>query len=167
MKDLPVEIKEITIDGNKRTKDEILKNELRHVANVQGHSIYALHKNLEEMTKRLENFGVYKSVDTVLDVDSVDDTNYKANIRLRVKETGIPNFQTGSYLTQGKSGSSIQGEMKGSLRNALGMCETFRVKTGKSSLASKANEYDMSLLFPSISKDLYSVGLNAKVDTIE
>ena len=65
--------------------------------NVQGHSIYALHRNLEQMSKRSENFGVYKSVDTVLDVDSVDDTNYTANIRLRVKETGIPSFQTGSY----------------------------------------------------------------------
>lgn len=162
MKDLPVQIKEITIDGNLRTKDDILKNELRHVADVQGHSIYALHKNLEQMTRRLENFGVYKSVDTILDVDSASDTAYEANIRLRVRETGIPNFQTGSYLTQGKTGSSVQGEMKGSLRNILGMCETFRAKAGKTSMANQANEYEYSLLFPSVSKKLYSVELNAK-----
>ena len=54
MKDLPVEIKEITIDGNTRTKDEILKNE--HIKGDDRHRLTSI-LSVEEHEKDLSSQG--------------------------------------------------------------------------------------------------------------
>lgn len=56
----------------------------------------------------------------------------------------------------------MQGQMVGQLRNSLGYCETIRAKAGKSSMSAKADDYEFSMLFPSVGKNLYSVEVQAK-----
>lgn len=160
IRDQPVKIQRVTIDGLTRTNANVINNELHKV--VSSKRAKELHDELTAVTKRLENFGVFASIDSNIEVTEATADRYIANVKLRIKERGIPNITTSTFLSENKGGNSIEGEMKASLRNALGYCEIVSLKAGKTTAAIKESDMELKVSIPSIGKDLFAADVAAR-----
>ena len=88
MKDLPIEIKDIEIKGNLRTRKSLFENELSDVVNSK--KIKDLHDSLVSLNLRLREMEVFESVDIMLDISESTPSKYVTGIVIGVKEASVP-----------------------------------------------------------------------------
>ena len=88
MKDLPIEIQQIEIRGNLRTRKSLFENELDDV--MGSKKMKDLYDNLEKLNLRLREMDVFEGVDIKLDIAESNPSKYVAGIVVGVKETSVP-----------------------------------------------------------------------------
>lgn len=128
-----VEVKEIVVTGNDRTKLSFFDAEFsKSVADSKN--LGELYVNMSRTTNGLLESNLFDVVDTNISIDSftTKGNKYSSVLKVHVKEKGIPTLKLQTYVTAG--GSSNAGvELQGALRNPTGHGEMFR-------LASKTNQ---------------------------
>eukprot|EP01041_Mallomonas_annulata_P000862 gene862-1683_t len=158
LKDLPVIIESIKINGNNRTRKDYIESELSECLNSTH--IKQLHSNLSQATARLRSLGVYDYVDIDLEIISSDQKQYKTNLTINIKEKGIPFLKMDTFVRKGAIISDIGGELQGSLRNPLGYGESAKILIGTSSTGSK--DFQLQLQTPIISSFRNSLHVTIK-----
>lgn len=88
-REMAVVVKEVQIKGNHRTHRSFFNNELRTA--LSRETFPDLHSSLVDMTKRMESFGLFSSVETVIKVQPSGMTNVviPVSIVIEVKEKQV------------------------------------------------------------------------------
>jgi outer membrane protein assembly factor BamA len=141
------QIVEFTVAGNDRTQLSFFDAELQDV-NRTGMTLPQVVERLGEATQRLLSMNLFDAIDSHLHVVSKDPEGLKVQLKLNVKEKGIPFLKMSSYLKAGV-GSEVGFELQGALRSPLGYGETLKISSIATQSGSK--EYLAMLSVPNLS----------------
>lgn len=128
-----VDLQEVVIVGNKRTKTSYFANELRESVLTRGApTVRGCLQSLNEFTSNLMDANLFDHVDSNLQVESVGDGRCRARVVVSVREKGVPFVNAQSYVRSGDQ-SEAGVEVQAALRSPLGLGETVRVASLTSS----------------------------------
>lgn len=151
-------VKAITIAGNERTNLSFFDAELE---NIKEPNLTAqqLSERLSRTTDKLLSMDLFEAVDLNLQIVSQSHGSFDSELKVNVKEKGIPFLKVASYLKAG-SGSEIGFELQSALRNPTGHGETLKVSAVTTQ--SGAKEYLSSLYVPNVGPQKFDLNVSAK-----
>eukprot|EP01031_Cornospumella_fuschlensis_P029247 gene29247-35306_t len=151
--ELPVDVQEIIIHGNKRTKTSFFASCLHDTSVISKNSDKTLASyvsDLQKLNAKLLESNLFDSVEGDLQIESRTNGRCKANIVLTVKEKGIPYVHAQSYVRAGEK-SDVGFEVQAALRSPLGYGEHLKISSITS--ASNNREYSAHLHIPNLAGD--------------
>jgi hypothetical protein len=138
-----VEIKDVKILGNRRTKDSFFSSEFK--SSFEKKNLHDLHASLCKVTDKLLGSNLFDLVDVHLKVDSVEKEKYICNLEISIKEKSIPTLTMQSYVKTGAI-NDVGFELQGALRNPTGYGEVFKLSSTTSNTGS--HEFNSNLSIP-------------------
>jgi outer membrane protein assembly factor BamA len=168
---LPVKIEKTIVIGNNRTRLSFFEAELKEVISKKL-TIPLLKAELDKVVSRLQSRGLfeYANLDLVLKevlTDSNSNDNFLADIKITIKEKGIPFIKAETYVKSKTSGSEVGCEVQGALRNIFGCGDVHRISIGTNS-SGESKDLLFSSNYPhTISSDQYTGQLDITLKSTE
>jgi outer membrane protein assembly factor BamA len=150
---MAVVVKEVQIKGNHRTQRSFFDNEL--AVALTRETFPELHSSLIDMTKRMESFGIFSSVETVIKVQpsGMTDVTIPVTVVIEVKEKKVLFSKVESYF--GSEGTALGASAQCTFRNLTGFGEMSKLSYGSNNTGSR--EWLLGVNFPSVTSSLYSL----------
>lgn len=153
-----VNVKSISVAGNERTNLSFFDAELDSIKEPNL-TAEQLSERLSRVTDKLLSMDMFEAVDLNLQINSQSHGIYDSELKVNVKEKGIPFLKVATYLKAG-SGSEVGFELQSALRNPTGYGETFKVSA--ITTQSGAKEYLSSLFVPNVGPQKLDLNVSAK-----
>lgn len=156
-----VKVTKITVAGNDRTTLSFFSSELDGIK-AEGMTLGELAKTMSKKTEKLLSMDMFDAVDTNLELGTDIHGKLTGELKLNVKEKGIPVLKVATYLKAG-NGSEVGFELQGALRNPVGYGETFRVNSITTQTGAK--EYLSVLAIPNVGPQKLNLNVSMKSST--
>eukprot|EP01039_Chlorochromonas_danica_P005207 gene5207-5738_t len=143
--DAIVDLQEIAIVGNKRTKTSFFAHELSDCGlKGRGGTMSEMDSTVSSVATRLNAANLFDEVNAELNLHSMEEGRIKARLVISVKEKGIPYLNAQSYVTGGDK-SDVGCEIQGALRSPFGYGEHIRLSAGTSATGNRDYVAQVSL----------------------
>ena len=161
IEDSEIKVTKITVAGNDRTALSFFDSELEEIK-ADNLSIKDMAKLMSKKTEKLLSMDMFEAVDTNLEIATGINGKYTGELKLNVKEKGIPFLKVATYLKAG-TGSEVGFEIQSALRNPVGYGETFKVTSITTQTGAK--EFFSTLSVPNVGPQKLDMNVSLRSST--